>query len=1150
MMKRQAAAVFIGLTFIPVIALSAGLLRGQDPVQGTGSGRQACQVSEIIPDEWRIRWDPGIPGGIPEITGPVENIVDHGADPTGMSACQDAIYRAMDALPPGGGVVFIPEGTFMIDSSVIIGRDRVVFRGTGKGSKIVSEAEGDCFQVIIYRRGAWQALPLGASRGAMKVTVGDGSVFTPGKFAEIEQDNDSLLMYTDTAWIVPWGESSVGQVLEVDSVLGNEVVFRSPVHFDFTAGLNARIRWQDPVKWVGFEKLYIEKRVAEGSMFTFKNTAYCWIRDIESYRTRNTHVNQHASLGNEFRDSYFHNSFSYGGGGSGYGVACGFHVTSSLVENNVFDSLRHAMIIQQGANGNVYGYNYSLHPVQGDSGAELNLGWIPPDVSIHGHYPYMNLFEGNEAEEIGIGDFWGPAGPGNTYFRNRVNGDGIIYMDASHGQNVIGNVTTVLEEWGDYHLEKVEHGNVVGGMVAWDPGIADRELPDSYYLDSVPAFFRLHSWPPFGPDVSPGNRLPAEIRFRNLPYLDVEAGSDSAGRYEKLEFTIDNGKGYSNPFDPDEVDVSGRFVSPSGDTVKVNAFWDGSWWKLRFAGRETGRWSYAISVTDAEGSEERSGEFHITGSDLGGWIAPSPRDPHYLACDDGSPFYGVGMAVPWLVYDSLYYEQPGLLKRLKGYGVNMINWLFTSWDVLLLRDSYETYSMEDAGKFDRLIEDAGRQGIRLLLGIWIHDLLRDAPHPWDGFYDWKSNPFRKLTGVDGFFSDSASWEYQKKYYRYIIARWGYSPAIGMWHTVAEIDGTNAIYDPLAMTGDEEGWHARINRYFIENDPFGHPTSVSGSGGFDFSDGWDLTRCPQAHEYPYPPENLEQNPDRIAYWSDRLSRAYEKPCLIGEFGKSLYEEGKSESFLHNGIWAGLMAGACATPLHWWGGRIDERPGNFSTFSGEMMDQLKYLKLFTDSIDMAAHHFSSLYGAPPGQGILVSGMPGGKAYGLRGDSVGICWVYHVDETSSGEFSGVVLSFPGLPEGRYGLSFYDPWNGAWYGEEAEAGTAGGTLAVACPDFTGDLAVKIRYLSPLSQDSRHAANPGACRVFPNPCVSCVHVENLDRVRSLRLMSASGQILAAAETGQQERVTFGLQGCSRGILLLEIRYRNGHTETVRLVHL
>ncbi|NQU88122.1 MAG: hypothetical protein HQ541_20430, partial [Mariniphaga sp.] len=212
--------------------------------------------------------------------------------------------------------------------------------------------------------------------------------------------------------------------------------------------------------------------------------------------------------------SYFHNSFDYGGGGSGYGVECNFHTTDVLVEDNVFDSLRHAMMVQVGANGNVFGYNYSVNSVQSEGGPNLNEGWIPPDISVHGHYPFMNLFESNIVEEIGIADYWGPAGMGNTYFRNRVNGEGIFIYDHSHNQNIIGNETTFIIDDESNSYDLIIHGNEVSNSIIWDPEFP-KELPPSLYLDSIPDFFYHEYWPIFGPDVLRPLKLPAQIRFEN-----------------------------------------------------------------------------------------------------------------------------------------------------------------------------------------------------------------------------------------------------------------------------------------------------------------------------------------------------------------------------------------------------------------------------------------------------------------------------------------------------------------------------------------------------------------------------------------------------------------------------------------------------------
>jgi len=1098
--------------------------------------------------ERRVHWNPGIPGGIPEISGPVANIMDHGADPSGIRDSRPAIMSAMAALPASGGVVLVPEGRFRIGSKLTITRDHIVIRGTGWKSKLLLGAGGDGIEVSTYQRGSWQS-PAGAvMKGDTTVVVENGALFTAGEFAEIEQDNDPELMYTDPQWIQSWAENSVGQFFRVKNVDGDTLTFDDPVNLDFNTALNVRIRPQNLIQYVGFEDLYLEKTVAEGHTLMFKNAAYCWVRNVESYHTRRTHVHQTSCMNNEVRESYFHRSYSYGGGGAGYGVECGFHVTNSLVENNIFDSLRHAMIIQVGANGNVYGYNYSIRPVQGEGETNLNEGWVPPDISIHGHYPFMNLFEGNEVEEIGIGDWWGPAGPGNTYFRNRVNGDGIIYYDASHRQNVVGNITSVLRDQDQDAMEKLEHGNVVNGTVQWDPAIESQELPSSYYLDSVPSFFEDQPWPPFGPDVSGESKLPAQERFENLPFLNVWLNRNPVEKYQKLEFTLENGKTYENPFDPEEVDISGVFISPSLDTMNINAFWDGDWWRLRFAGAETGTWQYRITVNDMYGQVEKGGSFQVVASGRKGWIGPSAADPHYLAQDDGTPFFGVGMAVPWLVYDSRYYEQPGLFGRLEDHGVNLINWLFTSWDIQLLRDSYQSYSMPDARKFDLLLTDAENHGIRLMLGIWIHDLLRDDPHPWSGFYDWGSNPFNQLTDATGFFSDSISWEYQKKYYRYIIARWGYSTSVAMWHTVAEINGTNAIYDDLAMQNDPGGWHNRINRFFMENDPFGHPTTVSGSGGYDFGAGWEVTGVPQAHEYPYPPDRIVENTDRIAYWSDLLHRQFDKPVLVGEFGKSTYEEGVSESFLHNGIWAGVMSGACATPLHWWGGQISQQPENFSTFNETMMRSLQYLGKFVDGMDMASEGFSPLYGAPAGERPSLNNMPEGAVYALRGDSLTLCWIHHLHEHSTQLFQGVEVTIPGLPDGRYTVRFYDPWSGNWWDQSEVTDSKEGMLTITCPDFTSDLALQIAYSDSLGVHAMGEPSPAGIAIYPNPSQGLLHVSFPDHTSVIRLLTITGQVVVEYLPDSSHRLSLDLSGYGKGVYLLQVGNESGEISSFRVI--
>lgn len=481
----------------------------------------------LTPDRITV-WEPGVPGGITVSSENIINVIDFGADSSGKADCKDAITRAIEALPSGGGVVYFPAGSYYFCGTITIGKDNAVIRGDGYGkTKLLYDNSGLCFDVITYKRGQWQNLLGGYTKGSKTVTVEDGSKFTVGAFAEIQQANDSALMYTDPNWIQSWAENAVGQLFEVVGVEGNDVTFRTPLHFDVRFDLNPQIRSQSFVRGVGFEKFYIKRLQGGNSTFQFKNVAYCWVRNIESYHTQKSHITNNTTIGCEFRDSYFHCSFSYGGGGAGYGVEFGFHSTDGLCENNIFDSLRHAMIVQAGAIGCVFGYNYSINPVQGEGETNLNEGWDPPDISLHGHYARMNLFEGNMVTEIGIGDYWGPMGPGNTFLRNVVKGPGVYLNDHSHFQNLLGNTVT---DWIDDGSSKgtVRHGEKVNGEFVWDNGITERVIPVSYYLYSKPAFYGILQWPSTGSDIENGKN-PAQLRWES-GNLVTGAGKSLQGR--------------------------------------------------------------------------------------------------------------------------------------------------------------------------------------------------------------------------------------------------------------------------------------------------------------------------------------------------------------------------------------------------------------------------------------------------------------------------------------------------------------------------------------------------------------------------------------------------------------------------------------------
>jgi hypothetical protein len=472
------------------------------------------QKLEFLKDERRTSWsEAGYPGDIPVLLEGV-SVLDFGAIPDGAFDNSPSIAAAI-AAAPSPGVIYFPEGTFRFNSTIEM-NSGIVLRGAGyKKTHLECDLNGasqNCIQAVTYQRGDFTRILNGLNKGSTLLSVDDGSQFTVGIPAEIQQENDPQIMYTNPEWNQAWAQNAVGQFVRIAAINGKMLTLDRPLNIDFRSDLDAMIRPNGLISNVGIEDLHIRKLDAgDGHTIQFKNASDSWVRRVESEYTYRTHVSVTSSMNIEIRDSYFHHSHDYGGGGHGYGVDLNHHTTDCLIENNIFEHLRHAMMVHVGANGNVFGYNYSFDPVE-NSG-----NWMPPDISVHGHFPFMNLFEGNIVQEVGLSDWWGPAGPGNTLFRNRVETENIELKDHSHSQNVIGNeLTGSLNEITIQSgvTDSLIHGNNVNGVIIWDPSVEDHHLPNSYYHISKPSFFRNLPWPSLGGDQGlDSGTIPALERF-------------------------------------------------------------------------------------------------------------------------------------------------------------------------------------------------------------------------------------------------------------------------------------------------------------------------------------------------------------------------------------------------------------------------------------------------------------------------------------------------------------------------------------------------------------------------------------------------------------------------------------------------------------
>ncbi len=488
--------------------------------------------SQIIPEDRTIDWS--IAGQEADFTDPEQevNVMDYGAAGDGTQDDSPAIQSAIEALGGEPGIVFMPEGTYLIEESLSLPTG-VVVRGVDSVlSRIIIDFGGEAQDAINVNGSVasdFQAIESGYTKGSTSIEVGDATEFEQGDYAEIVENNGDW--YTEPA---SWAENSVGQIIHISQVEGNTLTFGNPLRITYQESLDPRIRKITPVVNVAVENLGIERLdepdEGAGSNIDINLAANVRIKDIESNKSVGSHINVHRSTQVWLTGSYIHHAFTYDGSGTrGYGIALHMHTGECLVDNNIFKHLRHAMMAKTGSNGNVFGYNYSIEPYRSETIHDFS-----GDISMHGHYGFANLFEGNIVQNIIVDHYWGETGPFNTFFRNRAELYGFIITSSDNPtdqQNIVGlEITNTDFLYGMYQTEGEDHyeygNNVTGNM---EPFFTD-SLPDSsYYLIQEPDFWNIADpWPSIG--------VPLEYNTWSIPskerYLGNTTGIDKAGNAE------------------------------------------------------------------------------------------------------------------------------------------------------------------------------------------------------------------------------------------------------------------------------------------------------------------------------------------------------------------------------------------------------------------------------------------------------------------------------------------------------------------------------------------------------------------------------------------------------------------------------------------
>lgn len=528
--------------------------------------------AQVIPADRRTDWSlAGFRDTLPTYINEV-NITDFGGVGDGTTVNNTALQNAIASLNGGSGTIYFPSGNYLFTASITL-RDSLVLKGNSSDSTTLSfnlGGNGDLIRMAGTISSTSAIISSHAYKDSTFIVVDNPSLFASGDYIKLTQ-NDSALV------ISSWAYGTVGQIVQVINIAGNRINLNSPLRKTYLVTESCKVRKITPRKNVGIECLKVKRldsSVGQTTNIDLNYAVKCWIKGVEGDMCNFGHIVISNSSNIEVSGCFLHDAFAYGGGGQGYGVVVQYTSGECLIENNIFNHLRHSMLLQAGANGNVFGYNSSTNPY-------WVSGFLPSnsagDMVLHGNYVFMNLFEGNLGQNIVIDDSHGSNGPYNTFFRNRADLYGIFMNNnpPSNNQNLIGNeVTSTASLQGLYSLAgtgHLAHGNNIKGTVM--PNGTSTLNDTSYYRKSMPGFLNSYSThPSIGiPNIISSGTIPARQRYNqssDLTDCRINYPSVYPNQYTIVNDAFCNGSTYT--FNGTIINLGGTYL----DTINTGNGYD------------------------------------------------------------------------------------------------------------------------------------------------------------------------------------------------------------------------------------------------------------------------------------------------------------------------------------------------------------------------------------------------------------------------------------------------------------------------------------------------------------------------------------------------------------------------------------------------
>jgi len=564
---------------------------------------------------------------------------------------------------------------------------------------------------------------------------------------------------------------------------------------------------------------------------------------------------------------------------------------------------------------------------------------------------------------------------------------------------------------------------------------------------------------------------------------------------------------YSNPFDPEQIDVQAQIITPAGATNLIHGFYYHSHyrledelgkpvepdgrpeWRLRYCPRTPGKHTLTLLAKDKHGLTEKpltlAFEALPADKDAKKFIQVSPKDPRYFEFTDGSLYYPIGHNVrsatdarmddkfPWKFRQeegSTAYRR--YFQSMQQAGENWAEVWMSSWSLGLEwtegisgYHGANDYHMGNAWELDRVIDLAAQHGIYINLVFNYHGRISTWCDP-----EWHLHPYNKatpggwLTMPLEFFSDPRAIQMQKNFIRYTQARWGWSPTIFGYELCSELNLTGheshhkTHFEPSVVE-----WCRTLGRYLKEIDPYRHLVSAHVSNDYKFLNP-EICSMPEM-DFNTLDAYHHGSPETIIplLTKTALANTYNKPILVTEFGGSPMAAGLDHLMVeqHAALWAGVCVPLSGTPMFWWWQVIDEnnlysRYTAVRNFMADVDPRDLAAKVVNTKLELTSKEEVSKKTLNRFEAICTTSPAEGRGYIYPK-------VFGQADADQSEVKGMTLYIEGVQSGIYRIAFYETESGTQT-RKFDLRADGNFLAIPVPAFKKDCAFKLKCITPIA--------------------------------------------------------------------------------------